>query len=105
MHRVNSAGRSVRYIPVPTRDSKGAGMQLGMIGLGRMGANMVRRLLKNGHACAVFDRGADSVQKLASEGAAGASSLEDFVAKLQPPRAVWLMIPAAAVDGTLAELA
>ncbi len=80
-------------------------MQLGMIGLGRMGANMVRRLLKNGHPCTVFDRGADSVRKLASEGAAGAASLDEFVAKLEPPRAVWLMIPAAAVDGTLAELA
>ena len=80
-------------------------MQLGMIGLGRMGANMVRRLMKNGHQCAVYDRGPDNVQRLADEGAEGAASLDDFLAKLKPPRAVWLMIPAAAVDGTLAELA
>jgi 6-phosphogluconate dehydrogenase len=80
-------------------------MQLGMIGLGRMGANMVRRLMKNGHQCAVYDRGADNVKRLADEGAAGAASLDDFLAKLKPPRAVWLMIPAAAVDGTLAALA
>ena len=80
-------------------------MQLGMIGLGRMGANMVRRLMKNGHTCVVYDRSADTVKQLAGEGAAGASSLDDFVAKLKPPRAVWLMVPAAAVDGTLADLA
>ncbi len=80
-------------------------MQLGMIGLGRMGANMVRRLMKNGHQCVVYDRSADAVKGLAAEGAAGASSLDEFVAKLKPPRAAWLMVPAAAVDGTLAELA
>ena len=80
-------------------------MQLGMIGLGRMGANMVRRLMKNGHTCVVYDRSAEAVQQLASESAVGASSLEDFVAKLEPPRAAWLMVPAAAVDGTLANLA
>ncbi len=80
-------------------------MQLGMIGLGRMGANMVRRLMKNGHACVVYDRSVDTIRQLAGEGAIGASSLEDFVAKLKPPRAAWLMVPAAAVDGTLAELA
>jgi 6-phosphogluconate dehydrogenase len=80
-------------------------MQLGMIGLGRMGANMVRRLTKNGHTCVVYDRSADTVKQLSGEGAAGASSLGDFVAKLKPPRAVWLMVPAAAVDGTLTELA
>ena len=80
-------------------------MQLGMIGLGRMGANMVRRLMKNGHQCVVFDRSADAVASLAKEGATGASSLEDFVAKLKPPRAAWLMVPAAAVDGTVADLA
>jgi 6-phosphogluconate dehydrogenase len=80
-------------------------MQLGMIGLGRMGANMVRRLMKNGHTCVVYDRSAEAVKGLAGEGATGASSLEEFVAKLTPPRAVWLMVPAAAVDGSLAELA
>ena len=80
-------------------------MQLGMIGLGRMGANMVRRLMKNGHTCVVYDRSAEAVQQLVSESAVGASSLVDFVAKLEPPRAAWLMVPAAAVDGTLANLA
>jgi 6-phosphogluconate dehydrogenase len=80
-------------------------MQLGMIGLGRMGANMVRRLMKNGHQCVVYDRSAEVVKGLAAEGAVGASSLDDFVAKLKPPRAAWLMVPAAAVDGTVAELA
>ena len=80
-------------------------MQLGMIGLGRMGANMVRRLEKNGHQCVVYDRSADSVKQLANEGATGSSSLDDFVQKLQKPRAVWLMVPAAVVDATLHELA
>jgi 6-phosphogluconate dehydrogenase len=80
-------------------------MQLGMIGLGRMGANMVRRLARGGHQCVVFDRSADSVKQMAGEGATGASSLEDFVKKLNPPRAVWLMVPAAVVDSSLAELA
>src|ERR1700760_864706 len=80
-------------------------MQLGMIGLGRMGANMVRRLQKGGHQCVVYDRSADSVKQLAGEGATGSSSLEDFVAKLQKPRAIWLMVPAAVVDATIADLA
>src|ERR1035437_3560288 len=80
-------------------------MQLGMIGLGRMGANMVRRLMKNGHTCVVYDRSAEAVKQLVTEGAVGASSLDEFVAKLTPPRAAWLMVPAAAVDGTLADLA
>jgi 6-phosphogluconate dehydrogenase len=80
-------------------------MQLGMIGLGRMGANMVRRLMKNGHTCVVYDRSAETIAALAKEGAIGATSLEDFVAKLKPPRAAWLMVPAAAVDGTVADLA
>jgi len=73
-------------------------MQLGMIGLGRMGANMVRRLLRAGHQCVVFDRNAEAVQALAKEGATASSSLDDFVDKLASPRAVWLMVPAAAVD-------
>ena len=80
-------------------------MQLGMIGLGRMGSNMVRRLMKSGHSCVVYDRSAETVKQLAGEGAAGASDLDDFVAKLKPPRAVWLMVPAAAVDGSVASLA
>ncbi len=79
-------------------------MQIGMIGLGRMGANMVRRLLTDGHQCVVFDTNADSVKKLTLEGVTGATSLEDFAAKLKPPRAVWLMVPAAVVDGTLQKL-
>jgi len=76
-------------------------MQLGMIGLGRMGANMVLRLMKAGHECVVFDVSADAVKNVAGEGATGSSSLADFVAKLQAPRAVWLMVPAAFVDGEL----
>src|SRR3989475_7759708 len=80
-------------------------MQLGMIGLGRMGANMVRRLMRGGHQCVVFDRSADAVKQMAGEGAAAAGSLDEFVKKLQAPRAVWLMVPAAVVDSTIAELA
>jgi 6-phosphogluconate dehydrogenase len=79
-------------------------MQLGMIGLGRMGANMVRRLQKAGHQCVVYDRNAASVKQLSGEGATGSASLEDFVAKLQKPRAIWLMVPAAVVDATIADL-
>jgi 6-phosphogluconate dehydrogenase len=79
-------------------------MQLGMIGLGRMGANMVRRLLKGGHECVVFDRSPDTVKQLAQERAVGASSLTDFAKKLNKPRAVWLMVPAAVVDQTIADL-
>jgi 6-phosphogluconate dehydrogenase len=79
-------------------------MQLGMIGLGRMGANMVRRLQKNGHQCVVFDRTPATVQQLAGEGAAGSTSLDDFVQKLQKPRAIWLMVPAAVVDASIKDL-
>jgi len=80
-------------------------MQLGMIGLGRMGANMVRRLIKHGHNCVVYDRSAESVKQLSGEGATGASSLDDLVQKLQKPRAIWLMVPAAVVDASITELA
>ena len=80
-------------------------MQLGMVGLGRMGANMVQRLRHSGHDCVVFDVNSANVSKLASEGATGADSLQDFVAKLKPPRAAWLMVPAAVVDKTLEDLA
>jgi 6-phosphogluconate dehydrogenase len=80
-------------------------MQLGMIGLGRMGANMVRRLLRGGHKCVVYDRSDANVKQLAGEGATGASSLDDFVKRLRAPRTVWLMIPAAAVDSSLEDLA
>ncbi|MEK6328710.1 MAG: phosphogluconate dehydrogenase (NAD(+)-dependent, decarboxylating) [Actinomycetota bacterium] len=79
-------------------------MQLGMIGLGRMGANMVRRLVRADHECVVFDLDADAVQRLAGEGAVGADSMKDLVGKLEPPRAVWLMVPAAVVDQTLDSL-
>jgi 6-phosphogluconate dehydrogenase len=84
--------------------SNTSNMQLGMIGLGRMGANMVRRLMKNGHPCVVFDQSTAAVNELAAEGAAGALSLADFVKSLQPPRAIWMMVPAAAVDHAIAEL-
>ena len=79
-------------------------MQLGMIGLGRMGANMVRRLIKGGHQCVVFDMSPKVVKELVQEQAVGASSLADLVKKLQKPRAVWLMVPAAVVDKTIADL-
>jgi 6-phosphogluconate dehydrogenase len=79
-------------------------MQLGMIGLGRMGANMVRRLIHGGHECVVFDVSPKSVEALAKEKAIGAASLKDFVQKLRKPRAVWLMVPAAVVDKTIDEL-
>ena len=79
-------------------------MQLGMIGLGRMGSNMVRRLIKGGHQCVVFDRSAETVAELAKEKAVGSSSLADFVKKLTKPRAVWLMVPAAVVDASIKDL-
>jgi 6-phosphogluconate dehydrogenase len=79
-------------------------MQLGMIGLGRMGANMVRRLLAKGHECVVFDRSPNAVEDLVHEKATGASTLPDFVKKLKKPRTIWLMVPAAAVDATIASL-
>lgn len=80
-------------------------MQIGMIGLGRMGANMVRRLLRGGHECVVYDRNVEAVKTLSGEGAVGSSSLNEFVEKLTAPRAIWLMIPAALVDQSLKELA
>jgi 6-phosphogluconate dehydrogenase len=80
-------------------------MQLAMIGLGRMGSNMVRRLIKGGHQCVVFDMSPKAVADLAREKAVGASSLADLVGKLEKPRKVWLMVPAAVVDKTIADLA
>src|SRR3989475_5726549 len=79
-------------------------MQIGMIGLGRMGANMTRRVLKGGHQCVVFDRSPHVVQELVEDKAVGSASLVDFVKKLTQPRAVWLMVPAAVVDNTIADL-
>ena len=80
-------------------------MQLGMIGLGRMGSNMVRRLMRGGHQCVVFDRAAKAVDDLVKEKATGAKSVAEFVQKLAKPRAIWLMVPAGVVDQTLSELA
>jgi 6-phosphogluconate dehydrogenase len=79
-------------------------MQLGMIGLGRMGANMVQRLLKSGHQCVVYDRSANAMAELVKEKAIGSKSLDDFVKKLSKPRAVWLMVPTGAVDNVIADL-
>ncbi len=79
-------------------------MQIGMIGLGRMGANMVRRLQHAGHDCVVFDRSSAAVQTLSAEGMTGAASAQDLVSKLNAPRAIWLMLPAAVVDAAIAEL-
>ncbi len=80
-------------------------MQLGMVGLGRMGANMVRRPINDGHNCVAFDRSPRAVEELVKDKAAGASSLQDLVKKLERTRAVWLMIPAAFVDNTIADIA
>jgi 6-phosphogluconate dehydrogenase len=80
-------------------------MQLGMVGLGRMGSNLVRRLMRHGHECVAYDVSADSVARLSSEGATGASSLEDFVSKLSKPRAAWIMVPAAFAGSTADQLA
>jgi len=80
-------------------------LQLGMIGLGRMGANLVRRLMRDGHDCVVYDVDADAISELESEGATGASSLAEFVEKLEKPRAAWIMVPAGYVQDTLDELA
>jgi 6-phosphogluconate dehydrogenase len=76
-------------------------MELGMIGLGRMGSKMVRRLMGAGHNCVVYDLHPGAVQAVAKDGAIGATSFEDFVSKLKSPRAVWMMVPAAVVDSTL----
>jgi 6-phosphogluconate dehydrogenase len=79
-------------------------MQLGMIGLGRMGANMVRRLIQGGHQCVAYDLHGSAVDAIVKDGAAGAKTLDELVQKLAPPRAIWLMVPAAAVDRTLKDL-
>ena len=79
-------------------------MQIAMVGLGRMGSNMVRRLIRGGHECVVYDNSRDTIHRLAGEGAEGASSLKDMVSKLNSPRVVWLMVPAGVVDETVGEL-
>src|SRR3954469_14894651 len=79
-------------------------MQIGMIGLGRMGANMVRRLIRGGHTAVVHDRAPEAIAALVKEGATGAATLAEFIDKLQTPRAVWLMVPAAVVDASIASL-
>jgi len=79
-------------------------MQVGVIGLGRMGSNMVRRWMRGGHQCVVFDLHADAVAALVKDGATGAASMEEFVGKLKPPRVAWMMVPAGAVDATLGGL-
>src|SRR5487761_1183833 len=79
-------------------------MQLGMIGLGRMGANLTRRLMRDGHRCVVYDISADAVKTLEAEGASGTTDLRDFVEKLERPRAIWIMVPAGIVQQTLEQL-
>src|SRR5271169_2771134 len=79
-------------------------MQIGMIGLGRMGANLVRRLMRDGHRCVAYNRTPNAVRELEAEGAEGAYSLEELVAKLERPRAAWIMVPASAVQSTLDQL-
>src|ERR1700745_1587866 len=79
-------------------------MQIGMIGLGRMGANMARRLIRRGHSCVVFNRAPQAVNELVKEKAIGATSLADVAKKLERPRAIWLMVPAGVVDETIASL-
>jgi 6-phosphogluconate dehydrogenase len=79
-------------------------MQLGMIGLGRMGANMVRRLQRNGHSCVVYDRNSKAIAEVTADGAQGSASLADFVKQLSKPRAIWLMVPAAVVDASINDL-
>src|SRR6266446_7265055 len=95
--RRNRSGRAIGA-------SKESVMQLGMIGLGRMGANMVRRLTRGGHQCVVFDLFPKAVEGLAKEGAMGAASFEDLAKRLDKPRKIWLMVPAAAVDKTISDL-
>src|SRR5262249_21743669 len=89
----------------PARRTSGGNMELGMIGLGRMGANMVRRLQRRGHRCVAYDRSADAVKAIAADGVVGSASLQDFVQNLTAPRAIWLMVPAAVVDRAIEDLA
>src|SRR5215467_3607317 len=102
--RVSSRHPSLRPRAATSIEKRSNDMQIGMIGLGRMGANMVRRLLKNGQTCVVFDRSHDVVNDLVKQKAIGATSLADLVRKLEQPRAIWLMVPAAVVDEMIGEL-
>jgi 6-phosphogluconate dehydrogenase len=99
-----TAGKSERAGATLARPEEGRAMQLGMIGLGRMGANMVRRLMKNGHTGVVFDRSPEAVQALVKDGATGAASLRELVQKMEKPRAICIMVPAAFVDSTIEAL-
>jgi len=101
-HRIDAPTDSSASIESSKREAK---MKLGMVGLGRMGANMAARLLATGHAVVAFDRHADNVEGLVKQGAIGASSLAELVQKIEQPRAIWLMVPAAVVDDTIAALA
>src|SRR4029434_4067189 len=101
---INPGTRSLGASTQASSIVKESAVQLGMIGLGRMGANMARRLLAGGHQCVVFDRSLKAIEELTGEKAIGASSLADLVTKLTTPRAVWLMVPAAVVDSTIADL-
>src|SRR5206468_12379328 len=100
-----SPSRPGPRMPTGERDDKGTHMQFGMIGLGRMGAGMARRLMRGGHKCVVYDRSPEAVSVLVKDGAAGAASLSEFVKKLDKPRALCLMVPAAYVDASIEELA
>jgi 6-phosphogluconate dehydrogenase len=95
---------SLKHSPLGFEANKETIMEIGMVGLGRMGINMVRRLQKAGHRCVVYDISAEAVQTLAKEGVAGATSIEGLVQQLKQPRAIWLMVPAAVVDSTLKSL-
>src|SRR6202020_193333 len=90
---------------VGTHYEREAHVQLGMVGLGRMGANLVRRLMRDGHTCVVFDVSPDAVKALVAEGATGTTSIQDFVAKLDAPKAAWVMVPAAYTGSTVESLA
>src|SRR5262249_34339273 len=99
------AGVTAPRLECDSHQSRSQAMQLGMIGLGRMGANMVRRLLNGGHECVVFDMSPRAVEAMVKEKAIGAGSVSDLIQKLAKPRAIWLMVPAAVVDQSIAGLA
>src|SRR5437773_10543296 len=105
VNRSNGADDEGRATEQGTRISEGGRMQIGMIGLGRMGGNIVRRLIKSGHRAVVYDKDAKAVTALSSEGAFGAGTLAGFVQQLEKPRAVWIMLPAGKItEDTIGEL-